>query len=127
MRFPLLAQPVLEACLRTPSWMWIDGGLNRAVARDAFADRLPPGIRQRRSKGSYTGFLAGIYERNREVIRSMLVDGELASAGLLDIPALKAYIAQDLAPRDLSFLRLFDLCAVEAWIRTQRQCSSEAE
>ena len=44
MRFPLLSQPVMQACLKVPTWMWIAGGMNRAVARAAFADRLPVDI-----------------------------------------------------------------------------------
>src|SRR6185312_240696 len=52
-RMPLLSQPVVEACLRVPSWMSISGGHNRVAARTAFADVLPPDILNRRSKGSF--------------------------------------------------------------------------
>ena len=30
---PLLAQPLLELCLRIPSWLWVAGGRDRALAR----------------------------------------------------------------------------------------------
>src|SRR3546814_8247035 len=39
---PLIAQPVAEACLRVPSWLWTRDGHNRAIARDAFRAALPP-------------------------------------------------------------------------------------
>jgi len=119
MRFPLLSQPVLEACLRVPTWMWIEGGRNRAVARDAFADLLPPGILDRRSKGSYTGYMAAVYTRNKDGMRRFLEEGQLAAHGLLDRSALADFLARELAPRDLSFLRIFDLCAAENWARQQ--------
>ncbi|KQZ70965.1 asparagine synthase [Rhodanobacter sp. Root561] len=117
--FPLLSQPVMEACLRVPSWMWIADGQNRAVARQAFADQLPRDILERRSKGSYTGYMAAAYIRNKLKIREFLADGQLIANGLVDRPALLNFFARDLSPQDLSFLRVFDLCAAENWVRQQ--------
>jgi asparagine synthase (glutamine-hydrolysing) len=117
--FPLLSQPVMEACLKVPTWMWIAGGQNRAIARQAFAGQLPRGILDRHSKGSYTGHMAGVYIRNKLKIREFLEDGLLCAHDLLDRPALANFFAKDLASRDLSFLRIFDLCAAENWIRQQ--------
>ena len=117
--FPLLSQPVMEACLRVPTWMWIADGRNRAVARQAFADQLPRGIVDRHSKGSYTGHMAGVYTRNKLKIREFLEEGQLCAHDLLDRPALADFFAKDLASRDLSFLRIFDLCTAENWVRQQ--------
>ncbi|MHB1057904.1 MAG: asparagine synthase-related protein [Rhodanobacter sp.] len=119
MHFPLLSQPVMEACLRAPTWMWISDGLNRAVARHAFADRLPRGILDRRSKGSYTGYIAAVYTRNKLKMRAFLEEGQLCAHDLLDRSALANFFTRELAPRDLSFLRIFDLCAAENWARRQ--------
>ncbi|MGN6237043.1 asparagine synthase-related protein [Dyella sp.] len=126
MHFPLLSQPVMEACLKVPSWMWITNGRNRAVARQAFADRLPRGILDRRSKGSYTGYMAAVYAHNRERMRELLEEGELCRHDLIDRAALRAFFARELAPRDLSFLRVIDLCAAENWVRQQGQEPSAA-
>jgi len=117
--FPLLSQPVMEACLKVPTWMWIAGGQNRAIARQAFADQLPRGILDRYSKGSYTGHMAGVYTRNKLKIREFLEEGQLCAHDLLDRSALANFFAKDLASRDLSFLRIFDLCAAENWTRQQ--------
>lgn len=119
MHFPLLSQPVMEACLKVPTWMWIADGQNRAIARQAFADHLPQAISDRRSKGSYTGHIAGIYTRNKLKIREFLEEGQLCVHDLLDRPSLANFFAKDLVPRDLSFLRIFDLCAAENWTRQQ--------
>lgn len=119
MHFPLLSQPVMEACLKVPTWMWIADGHNRAIARRAFADQLPRGILDRRSKGSYTGHMAAIYMRNKPKMREFLEEGQLHAHDLLDGSAVANFFAKDLAPRDLSFLRILDLCAAENWARQQ--------
>lgn len=119
MRFPLLSQPVMEACLKVPTWMWISGGRNRSIARDAFSDLLPQDILDRRSKGSYSGYMAAVYARNKDGMQQFLEDGELCAHGLLDRSAITAFFAKELAPRDLSFLRIFDLCTAENWVRQQ--------
>lgn len=118
--FPLLSQPVMEACLKVPTWMWIADGRNRAIARQAFADLLPQAILDRRSKGSYMGYMATIYIRNKQKMHEFLEEGQLCAHDLLDRPALANFFAKDLASRDLSFLRIFDLCAAENWVRQQR-------
>jgi len=117
MRLPLLSQPVMEACLKTPTWMWIADGRNRAVARAAYADVLPDGILNRRSKGTYTSYMSTIYTRNRDKMRQFLKDGQMTSHDLLDWHTLDAFFDAELAPRDLSFVRIFDLCMVENWIQ----------
>lgn len=120
MRFPLLSQPVMEACLRAPSWMWIAGGRNRAVARAAFADTLPPDVVNRQSKATYMSYLGAVYEKNKPRIADFLLSGCLSMQGLLDTHAIQALLAKPLVPRDQTFLRMFDLCMVENWVRHQR-------
>jgi asparagine synthase (glutamine-hydrolysing) len=119
MRLPLLSQPVMEACLRAPSWMWIAGGLNRAVARTAFQDRLPAAILRRQSKGTFMSYLGAVYEKNKSHLSDFLMAGHLASRGLLDTDALKRFFDARLPPRDRSFLRVIQLSTIENWIRHQ--------
>ncbi|MDQ1121240.1 MULTISPECIES: asparagine synthase C-terminal domain-containing protein [Pseudoxanthomonas] len=116
-RMPLLSQPVMEACLRVPSWFWIAGGRNRAVARDAFADRLPADILHRRSKGSFMNYNAALYRRHKDRLRRFLLDGALHAHGLLDGDQLDAYFKRPLGSRDQSFLRIFELCTAENFVR----------
>lgn len=115
---PLLAQPVVEACLKLPSWLWYDGPLNRAAARAAFADMLPPAITHRASKGSPDGFIADLYERNRLQIRSLLIGGELARHGLVDEPAILAMLDDPRPVVGHAHLRILQLVDVEAWARS---------
>lgn len=119
LRFPLLSQPVIEACLRAPSWMWIAGGRNRAVARTAFSDLLPSDVLNRQSKATYMSYLGAMYERNKHQIEDFLLSGRLRSQGFLDTCAINTLFSKPLLPRDRTFLRMFDLCMVENWVRHQ--------
>lgn len=117
LRMPLLSQPVVEACLKTPSWMWISGARNRAIARIAFADMLPTDVLNRRSKGTFIAYMGAVYRRNRHRMRAYLLTGDLQARGLLDTDALRGFFATDPLPRDHSFTRIFELCMIENWVR----------
>ncbi|MGC1302147.1 MAG: asparagine synthase-related protein, partial [Caulobacteraceae bacterium] len=114
---PLLAQPVMETCLAMPSWLWVEGGVDRAVARGAFREDLPDLVVQRRGKGSLHGYFTRVFEASRGVLRELLADGVLARRGLVDGAAVRAYLDQPRRPRDLDFYRLFELADVELWLR----------
>lgn len=114
---PLLAQPVMEACLAIPSWEWRAGGRDRAAARKAFAGLLPPAIVERRSKGTPDPFLGAIVRRNRNAIRERLLDGALAGRGLLDRAALEQALSPDRQTTGEEHMRLLELANVEAWVR----------
>ncbi|ESQ78678.1 asparagine synthase C-terminal domain-containing protein [Asticcacaulis sp. YBE204] len=116
-RYPLLSQPVMEACLAVPSWMWIDQGRNRSLARDAFADRLPPLVAGRRTKGEFTGFCGEVYETHKPFLRHYLLGGLLAEHRLIDTQAIEAYLTAPTPARDIGFCVLLDLAGVETWCR----------
>lgn len=114
---PLVAQPIAEAALRVPTWMWFEDGRNRAAIRRAYATRLPPCVIARRSKGTPTGFLAALVEQNSGMLRTMLLDGLLATHGVIDRVAVEAALHAGPA-RDLGFARLLQLADAEAWARS---------
>lgn len=120
LRLPLLSQPVMEACLKAPSWMCIEGGRNRAVARRAFADVLPRDVLERRSKGTFMNYFGAIYQRNGIRMRDFLLEGRLRARRLIDADAVERFVSTPRPPRDTSFMRMFDLCMVENWLRHQR-------
>lgn len=119
LRFPLLSQPVMEACLRAPSWMWVSGGRNRALAREAFSGALPADIVNRQSKATYMSYLGAFYEDNKRRIADFLLGGRLRSQGILDTGTISTFLAAPAPPRDARFLRMFDLCMTENWVRHQ--------
>jgi asparagine synthase (glutamine-hydrolysing) len=114
--FPLLSQPVMEACLRVPSWLWCAGGRNRAVARSAFAGDLPEPVVARQSKGAFDNLCTQILSQQRDTMREMLTRGVLAREGLLDVTAVSALLAVPV-PDGLGVIRLLMLADVEAWAR----------
>jgi asparagine synthase (glutamine-hydrolysing) len=116
---PLVSQPVVEACLRVPSWHWLAPGRDRATARRAFAPELPQEIISRRSKGTPTGFVATIFERQRKAIRNMLLGGRLADFGLVDEAKLTQALTTPGPVRDLRFVRIMDMVDAEAWAAAQ--------
>jgi asparagine synthase (glutamine-hydrolysing) len=114
---PLLSQPLVETCLSIPSWKWFSGSTNRAIARQAFSQELPPTIAWRRSKGTPDSFVAEIYERYQPVFREQLLGGLLARERLIDADAVGQAFSRAgvLAPKD--YLRLMRLAEVECWAR----------
>lgn len=115
---PLLSQPVVEFCLSVPSWMWVSGGRDRAVARAAFAKRLPSQVVWRRGKGRIESVAAAAYQSQRAELRELLLGGRLASRGLLDRQAVETYLSRDLAPGDFDYYRLLEIADAERWVRS---------
>lgn len=116
---PLATQPVVEACLRVPSWHWVAPGRDRAAARAAFQSFLPADVVNRRSKATPTGFVAALYERNRTRIRDLLLGGWLADQRLLDRRRLEMALHATGPVQDLAFAQIMNLVDVEAWARCQ--------
>lgn len=115
--YPLLAQPVVELCLRIPIWFWYDRGCNRAAARHAYSADLPPAIAWRRSKGTPDSFVVEIFEARRDQIRKMLADGNLAQQGLLDLSVLLPILDDRSPVRGSNHGRIMRLLDIEAWTR----------
>lgn len=115
--FPLLAQPVVELCLRIPTPLLAGAAYDRAFARSAFADRLPPEVRDRRGKGNLAGYFSRLVAASLPTLRPYLIEGCLAEARVLDRDRLNAA----LDPAQLLYgtrgNELLILCAVEAWVR----------
>lgn len=113
---PLLSQPIVEACLAIPSWEWRAGGIDRAVAREAFAPDLPQAIARRRTKGGPDAFCAQVVDHHRARIRARLLEGRLAGFGLIDRTALEAALRDGRPTTSDENVRILDLVDTEAWL-----------
>lgn len=115
---PLLAQPVLELCLRIPSWLWVSGARDRAVARQAFRGLVPDAILDRRGKGTLESMFVRGYRQSRPALERLLADGELAGRGIIDGASVRAYLKREREPRDLGYVRILEIAAAEQWLRS---------
>lgn len=115
---PLLSQPLVETCLAIPSWLWIAGGRDRAVARAAFTRHLPPAVVNRRTKGRLESMCAAAFQRERARLAPFLLDGRLAGEGLLDRQAIEQYFARDGVDPEFAYFRLLEIADLERWLRS---------
>ena len=122
---PLLSQPLVELCLRLPTYLLISSGLDRALARRAFEGDLPGEIVRRKAKGRADQHVRNILDANLELVREMLLDGLLVSRGLLNRKVLERYLTRESSPADFQYSEILQehLCT-EAWLRTWITTSS---
>ena len=117
LRHPLLAQPVVEACLSIPTDR-LTLGRDRGLARRAFADRLTPEIAARRSKGDLTAYYGRRIAVSLPALRPWLLDGALCAQGLLD----RRRIEQALTTEHLiwrgGYREIMIAATMESWWRT---------
>ncbi len=113
---PLLSQPIVEHCLRTPTYLHLRGGHHRALARDAFHDIVPQQIIQREDKGETTSFVVESLRRGASFLCEMMLDGVLAREHVVERAQLEICLrdGQALSPEQLS--PLLASIAAETWI-----------
>jgi len=114
---PLLAQPVVETCLALPARQLTLGRRDRALARFAFRDRLPAEIADRRSKGEMTAYYGRRIAASLDVLRPWLLEGRLASEGLIDRAAADAVLTEESLIWRGGFGEIMIAAALEAWVR----------
>lgn len=112
---PLASQPLVEFCFSVPTWLWCSGGINRALARQAFAAELPSAILRRRSKAGPDSFIRHLFIAHKAAIRMLLLDGHLGAQGIIDRTAVEAALHTDALSGDAIVNRLFELVEAELW------------
>jgi asparagine synthase (glutamine-hydrolysing) len=114
---PLLSQPLVELCLRIPTYVLIKSGMDRSTARRAFAPDLPPEIIKRRNKGRIDQHLRNVMDANLDFVRDFMLNGRLVKDGLLDRKTLELYLTRDRSPADYEYAEIMQqyLC-IEAWL-----------
>jgi asparagine synthase (glutamine-hydrolysing) len=120
---PLMSQPLMEICLQIPTYLLVREGRERGLARQAFADRVPPQIIQRRDKGSIVSHATEMIRQSEEYLRELLLGGVLAGTGIVDRSDLELHIVHGQPLREEHFLPLLACIAAEVWART---CSTPA-
>ncbi len=114
---PLMSQPLVEWALRTPVASLVQGGRDRALARAAFADRLPDAVRTRHSKGDYSAYFNQQVSTNLVFLRGYLLDGRLAAEGLIDRPTFETLLDPDTLRWRGGATEVLAAASLEAWVR----------
>ncbi|PQA88317.1 asparagine synthase C-terminal domain-containing protein [Hyphococcus luteus] len=113
---PLMSQPIVELCLRTPSYLLCSGGTSRGLIREAFKGEIPDEIRMRVTKGSASRYFVDRIEKNRTQIANTLRDGKLVQRGLVRSSDIDAFLS-DQNYRLGTFGRLALIYyAIDAWL-----------
>lgn len=125
--YPLLSQPLIELCLRIPTYVLIAGGRDRAIARRAFAGEVPREIIQRRAKGGINQLSARILDANIAFVREMLLDGLLVRERILDRARLEVCLSGERSPADFEYNEiLHEHLSIEAWLRRGEELQARA-
>jgi asparagine synthase (glutamine-hydrolysing) len=120
----LTSQPIVEFCYALPLYQMHRGGVDRALARAAFAEVLPASSVARIEKGDTTRFHADVAKANRGYLREILLDGELVRAGMIERGEAEAMLSvtpSAHAPRGNVSAHL----AAEIWLRKLKQLTPQ--
>lgn len=116
---PLISQPIIELCLRIPSYVLTYNGIDRALVRDAFAGVVPANILARTTKGATTGYFINLLIRHVTVLREYLLGGLLVSEGVLDKCKTDDALSERSLVRDGSLLfPVLNAFRAEIWLRS---------
>lgn len=123
---PLLSQPLIELCLRMPTYVLTHKGWDRAIARQAFVDDVPREILHRRTKQRMQENMSEILAANLETARELLLDGQLVSAGLLDRGRTEMALADTSALDQQTAREILDHVGTELWLQSWKTPRSAA-
>jgi asparagine synthase (glutamine-hydrolysing) len=123
---PLYSQPAIELFLRIPVDVHFQGGRERGLARQAFAQDVPAEIIRRNWKDRAPGFVDRLIERHRDFLRELLLDGVLVEARLLSRKAVEEALSERVSKSPVYPGELLRHLDVEVWARSWRSCASDA-
>ncbi|MBL8271544.1 asparagine synthase C-terminal domain-containing protein [Steroidobacter sp.] len=114
---PLYSQPTIELLLRIPVDVHFQDGRERGLARLAFAQDLPFEIARRNWKDRAPGFDDALVEKNRDLLRELLLDGVLVQARLLNRAAVEEILSDRISKSAAYSGELLRHLDVEIWAR----------
>lgn len=117
MEHPFLAQPLVEAALALPTEQLYSATADRIAFREALADLLPDEIRERQTKGEYSGMYYLGLRRHAARIEELLLSGWLVSEQLVDATSLRAALRRAAHSYAADIWPILNACAIELWMR----------
>ncbi len=123
---PLLSQPLIELCLQIPTYLLLQGGRQRALAREAFSDCVPAEIIRREDKGDITFTVTDTIRRSETFLKDLLLGGFLAQHDIIDVAELETFVLQKHPLRLEHCSPLLACVAVECWARAWKAADMRA-
>lgn len=114
---PLASQPVVETCLRIPTYTLLDGGVSRGLARRAFGDVLPTEIKNRTTKGSASNVHQQLERENTALLKERLLGGVLSQEGILNTSKVAEALVSGQERATLEPGELMRCLMTEEWLR----------
>lgn len=115
---PLISQPLMEYCLRVPTYTLCAEGISRGLARKAFRGQVPSIVLRRRSKGDASNYFIKLLSHHKDTICEALLDGELTKRGLLERNVVESYLRNGEYITHPFGRKCLFFYAAEAWVRT---------
>lgn len=113
----LTSQPLVETCLGVAPYLMSASAKDRALARAAFGDQLPPSVLGRQNKGDTTRFVAEMLRRNLHFTRVVLLGGRLVEREILSPAIVDELVASSVVFNGTQKARLMRSLAAELWLR----------
>lgn len=114
---PLFSQPLMELCLRIPTYTLLRGGINRAVERAAFRDYVPERILRRETKGSVSVSLMSKIRECLPFLRDLMLDGVLVQERIVQRVSLERFLAGRQPVNNQTLWPFLSCMAAEVWAR----------
>jgi asparagine synthase (glutamine-hydrolysing) len=114
---PFVSEPLIELCLRLPTYLLLRDGWDRALVREAFQAELPPIVTSRAVKGSTIHHFSTQIQSNRQFIQDLMVDGVLVRERILDRKKVIDCLPGKANRSSLPLGLLMASIAAEAWSR----------
>lgn len=116
-RHPLMSQPLLEHVLPISALDLTQGRRDRAMIRQAYAERLPLILLKRRGKGCLTPFFGRMLAASMPFLRDYLIGGVLDQHHLLDRETLAMVLDPEHVMRTNCYTEIFVVLLMERWAR----------
>lgn len=113
---PLLAQPLVETCLQIPTYLHLQNGWDRSIARQAFAHLLPSEIANRITKGGVEWYGKEAMMQNIEFMRAVLLEGTLVKERILDRHILEDALAARPTKTTVVIGDIMEYLSMEIWL-----------
>ena len=114
---PLRSQPLMELCLRIPTYVMARGAGDRLLVRTAFESDLPALVLRRLSKGFVDEGYQAVVRHNVRFVRELLLDGMLVKQNILDRRKLEQSLSDGFLRGGPPRSELFAHICTEAWLR----------